>query len=136
MLHAANDIAPNRLAGEFDRDGYVRVDPLFGAPEMERIAETLERFLSDGIRKMPSEQVYREDPSDPSSVKQLQKLFHYDPFFRDLMFDSPVRRVAEAALGEAVRPVNMQYFNKPPDIGKELCPKVGDGVIRRQLEVA
>lgn len=122
MLDAANDITPDRLARAFELDGYVRVDPLFGAAEMDRIAETLESFLRDGIRRMPAEQVYREDPSDPSSVKQLQKLFEYDPFFRDLMLDSPVRQVAEAVLGEPVRPVNMQYFNKPPGIGKPTPP--------------
>lgn len=110
----------------FRRDGYLKVEPLFSADEMTRVNAVLDDFLHDGVAKMPPEQVYYENPDDRSTVKQLQTLFEYDGFFRDLMFDGPPRTLAELALGEPVRPVNMQFFNKPPGIG-QATPAHQDG---------
>jgi len=122
MLNKHEQMTTEALMDVFQQDGYVRVDPLFGSAEMSRINDALDRFLHEGVSKMPPEQVYREDPADPSSIKQLQKLFDHDPVFRELMFEGPVRKVAEAVLGEPVRPINMQFFNKPPGIGKPTPP--------------
>lgn len=111
-----------RLASDFERDGYLKVDPLFSADEIAAINDTLEHFLRNGVKRMPAEQVYYETPGDPKSIKQLQKLFEYDDAFRALMLDGPPRQLAELALGEPVRPVNMQFFNKPPGIGQATPP--------------
>ena len=110
------------LKQDFERDGYLKIDPLFSEGEMAAIADALEKFLWDGIKKMPSERIYYEKPGDPGSIKQLQKLFEYDDVFHDLMFDGPPAKLAELALGEPVRPVNMQFFNKPPGIGQATPP--------------
>ena len=115
-------LARAALRDAFERDGYLKVESLFSADEMAGITATLDEFLRHGVGKMPPEQVYYEDPDDPQSIKQLQKLFDYDEVFRDLMFDGPPRALAELALGEPVCPVNMQYFNKPPGIGQATPP--------------
>lgn len=113
---------PPGTKASFDRDGYVAFHPLLGADEMARTAANLDRFLTEVVPRMPQDQVYREDPADPASVKQLQKMFEHDDWARDLIEAGPIREVAETVLGEAVRPVNMQYFNKPPGIGKPTPP--------------
>ncbi len=110
------------LRADFDRDGYLRVAPLFTAEAMAQIDTALGAFLRAGVQKMPPEQVYFEDPNDPGTLKQLQRLFDYDDFFRDLMFDGAPRALAEIVLGEPVRPVNMQFFNKPLGIGQATPP--------------
>ena len=70
--HVKTDL-PEKLSDDFARDGFVRIDPLFGPEEMTAINGAVAQFLRDGVARMPSEQVYREDRSDPTSIKQLQK---------------------------------------------------------------
>lgn len=113
---------PADLETNFARDGYVAVDPLYQPDEMARINAEIARFIQDIVPKMPSERVYYEDRNDPSSLKQLQKMFEYDSYFEDLMLNSPVRAIAERVLGDEVVPVNMQYFNKPAGTGKPTPP--------------
>jgi len=113
---------PADLETNFARDGYVAVDPLYGPDEMARINTEIARFIQDIVPKMPAERVYYEDRNDPSSLKQLQKMFEYDSYFEDLMLNSPVRTIAEHVLGDDVVPVNMQYFNKPAGTGKPTPP--------------
>ena len=110
------------IATSFARDGYVAIEPLFSAQQIAVINAEIDRFIQDVVPTMPPEQVYYEDKADPNSLKQLQQMFSYDPFFNDLMLNGPARRIAEITLGEAVVPVNMQYFNKPPGVGKPTPP--------------
>ena len=110
------------LRKNFNQNGYLKVEQLYSLSEMADINDALDKFLLHGVEKMPPEQVYYETPNERSSIKQLQKLFEYDDFFRSLIFDGPTRMLAEFVLNEPVRPVNMQFFNKPPGIGKATPP--------------
>ncbi|WP_293858983.1 phytanoyl-CoA dioxygenase family protein [uncultured Alsobacter sp.] len=111
-----------QLRPAFDRDGYVCVSPLHDRATMTAIVAEMDRVLRDVVPTMPRERVYLEDKDDPTSVKQLQKLFEYSDLFHDLMFDGPARRIAEEVLRDEVVPMNMQYFNKPPGIGQPTPP--------------
>lgn len=106
----------------FRRDGYVSVDPLFGQSEMTELNGEISRFIRDIVPTMPTAQVYYEDKSDKTSLKQLQRMFEHDAYFGDLMNNGPVRRIAEEVLQDEVVPVNMQYFNKPAGIGQATPP--------------
>lgn len=110
------------MKDDFDRDGFVAVDPLFNASEMAEINSEVARFLVEGVPQMPPERVYLEERNDRNSIKQLLMLFEYSPFFRSMMFDGPIRRIAEEVLGDAVMPMNMQFFNKPAGIGQPTPP--------------
>jgi phytanoyl-CoA hydroxylase len=110
------------LQTAFDADGYISIAPLFDAGQMAEIIGEVDRFLAEGVPHMPPEQVYYEDKSDLASVKQLQKLHEHSPFFRAMMLDGPIRRIAEEVLRDEVVPVNMQFFNKPPGIGQPTPP--------------
>jgi phytanoyl-CoA hydroxylase len=110
------------LKSDFDRDGYVAIDPLYGTDEMDAINAEVARFLREGVPQMPPERVYLEDRNDPTSIKQLQKLFEYSPFFHAMMFDGPIRRIAAKVLDDEAVPVNMQFFNKPAGIGQPTPP--------------
>lgn len=111
-----------KLSEDFHADGYLRINPLYSHDETGRINAELDRFLRDGVPHMPANQVYYEDKNDSTSIKQLQKLFDHDAYFHDMMFNGPIRRLAEIALGGDVEPINMQYFNKPPGIGLATPP--------------
>lgn len=110
------------LKDKFDRDGFVAFDPLFDAVEMADINAEVARFLISGVPQMPAERVYYEDRNDLTSIKQLQMLFEYSPFFRSMMFDGPIRKIAEEVLDDVAVPVNMQFFNKPAGIGQPTPP--------------
>lgn len=118
----ASQASGNQLIEEFDRDGYVAVKPLFSADKMIEINTNIGRFIRDAVPSMPANQVYYEDKDDKSSLKQLQKMFEYDDYFKDLMMNSVVRKIAETVLQDDVVPMNMQYFNKPAGIGQATPP--------------
>jgi phytanoyl-CoA hydroxylase len=117
---AAHDLAA--LKADFDRDGYMALRPLFGPQKMAEIAAELDRYIEEIVPQMPTEEVYYEDRSDHSTLKQMQKLHEYDPYFGALTREGIVRDLAEAALGEPVRAVNLQFFNKPPGVGQPTPP--------------
>ncbi len=110
------------MKSRFDKDGYVAVTPLYSDQEIAILNAEIERFIHDVVPGMPIEKVYYEDKADTSSLKQIQKIFEYDDYFENLMFNGPERKIAETVLGESVVPVNMQYFNKPAGIGKPTPP--------------
>jgi phytanoyl-CoA hydroxylase len=110
------------LASSFDEDGYVAIKPLYSQDEMKLLNKEIARYIEVAVPTMPTERVYFEDPLDVTTLKQLQKMFEYDAYFEDLMFNGPARKIAETVLGEEVIPINMQYFNKPAGIGKPTPP--------------
>ena len=110
------------LKADFDRDGFLAVRPLFGPAEMAEIAARLDRFIAERVPDLPSEEVYYEDRSDRTTLKQMQRLHEHDPWFGALTREGIIRNLAETALGEPVRPVNLQFFNKPAGVGQPTPP--------------
>ena len=117
---------PRNLLAGFTNDGYVCVDPLYDPSKMEELNAEIARFIRDVVPEMPETQVYYENKSDESTLKQLQMMFEYDGFFEDLMLNGAPRKIAEQVLQDEVVPVNMQYFNKPAGIG-QATPAHQDG---------
>lgn len=113
---------PSQSLNRFERDGYLCVDQLYSPDEMRALNSEIGRFIQDAVPMMPSTQVYYEDKNDLSSLKQLQRMFEYDEYFRKLMENGPARKLAEEVLQDEVIPVNMQYFNKPAGIGQATPP--------------
>ena len=102
----------------FDEDGFVVLREFFDAARTEEIRLNVSRYIKSILPTMPREQVYYEVPGDTTTLKQLQMMHVYDRFFETLFFESPLRTLAELLLDGDVIPKNMQYFNKPPGIGK------------------
>lgn len=118
MQETTATLQSQSLLSDFNRDGYVCVDPLYAPDQIANINAEIERFIRDVVPQMPETQVYYENTSDKSSLKQLQRMFEHDAWFKDLMFNGPVRKIAEEVLEDEVVPVNMQYFNKPAGVGQ------------------
>jgi ectoine hydroxylase-related dioxygenase (phytanoyl-CoA dioxygenase family) len=110
------------LKQDFDRDGFIAIRPLFDAARMAEINRELDRYLRDVVPKMKDTEVYYEDKSDRSTVKQMMFLERYDPYFDTLLNSSVVHDLAVTVLGEPAIAQNMEYFNKPPGIGKQTPP--------------
>ena len=76
------------------------------------------RFIDQVTPDLPDEHIFFENRSDRTSLKQIQQMGVYDPWFHDLLTTGPFRETAEILLDGPVVPKNLQYFNKPPGIGR------------------
>ncbi|MDG1425248.1 MAG: phytanoyl-CoA dioxygenase family protein [Paracoccaceae bacterium] len=111
--------SPSKNAKDcFGQDGYLKIEPLFDAAKMVEINAELDRFIAKRVPDMDRGEVYYEDINDRSSIKQMMNMHDHDGYFDDLLENSVIREMAETALGQEVKGVNVEYFNKPPGIGK------------------
>ena len=105
----------------FERDGFLALPSFYREEELLNIEDELERFITERIPVLPPEHFFFEDKSNPSSLKQIQRLNEYESFFERMMNDKP-KKLAQELLGEPVIGKNLQYFNKPPSLGKATPP--------------
>ena len=105
----------------FERDGFVAIPSFYRKGELTDIEDVLECFITERVPALSPEHVFFEDKSNPSSLKQIQRLHEHEPFF-DRLMDGKPRKLAEELLGESVVGKNLQYFNKPPGLGKTTPP--------------
>ena len=115
-------VPPNMLHCQFDELGFVVRDSFFNPSEIQSLQSELNRVLLDVVPHMPSEHVFYERKTDPTTLKQLQRLHQHDPFFERLISKGPVRDLAEQLLNQSAIPQNLQYFNKPPSQGLPTPP--------------
>ena len=101
----------------FEEDGFIAVPGFCEADELESIESALTRFIDEVLPTLPSEEVFYEDKGDQTTLKQIQRMHEHDEFFA-AFFDRKPAQLAEELLGEPVIAKNLQYFNKPPGIGK------------------
>ena len=101
----------------FEEDGFIAVPGFCEADELESIESALTRFIDEVLPTLPSEEVFYEDKGDQTTLKQIQRMHEHDEFFA-AFFERKPAQLAEVLLGEPVIGKNMQYFNKPPGIGK------------------
>ena len=112
----------DKLRNDFNRDGYVSIPDFVAGDELATLIENKNRLLRDVVPQMPASAVFYEDRGDASTLKQLLHLYEHDDYFHQMMFGSRFEQLASVLLGEAVIGKNMQYFNKPPRIGKGTPP--------------
>ena len=105
----------------FQRDGFVAVSAFYDAEELALIEAELDRFKRERIPDLESTEVYYEEKGNAETLKQIQRMQQHDDYFSGMINDKP-RRLAEQLLGEEAIPKNLQYFNKPPQIGQATPP--------------
>jgi phytanoyl-CoA hydroxylase len=106
----------------FDTNGFVKIPDFLSPEELSEITQNLDRLIRDIVPSMPSAHAFFEDKNDPGSLKQLFHLADYDPFFKKLASGSRFEKMAETLLGEKMAKGEVEYFNKPPGIGKPTPP--------------
>ena len=111
-----------KLRADFVKDGYIFFPGFLNEEEMKLVQSKISEFIETKVSGMSDKEVYYEDVKDMSTLKQLQHLFKYDPFFFDMIFGSRFEKLASILLDDGVEGKNIQYFNKPPKIGKPTPP--------------
>lgn len=110
------------LKQSFDQDGYVFIAGFLKTPQVEEINRKLADFIQKGLPGMSPDHIFYEDKDDPATLKQLQDLHHCDRFFRNILSGSAFEKIASELLDDEVIGKNLEYFNKPPRIGKATPP--------------
>lgn len=113
---------PEQALEAFTRDGYVALTGFLSPEKLAEVREVVARFINARAPHLPREQVFYEKLGQSETLKQIVGLFGHDPYFERLMFGSDFERLAELLLQGPVVGKNMQYFNKPPQIGKATPP--------------
>jgi phytanoyl-CoA hydroxylase len=102
----------------FQRDGYAVVREFFSGEQLDEFRSNVERFIRDVLPSLPRNHVFYENKDDQSTLKQFQGMNDHDEYFARWMNEGPFRELAELLLDGPVVPKDLQYFNKPPGIGK------------------
>ncbi|HRP57612.1 phytanoyl-CoA dioxygenase family protein [Agriterribacter sp.] len=117
-----NEQYPKSLKLSFDKDGYVYLPGFLSPEEVKSLNAQLQRFIAEGISAMSAAHYFYEDKNDTTTLKQMQDLEKYDPYFKALAVDSKFEAIARTLLDENVVCKTVEYFNKPPKIGKATPP--------------
>jgi len=112
----------NKIASEFRDEGYVAQRGFLSEADLEILNENLGHFIAEKLHELPKEHVFYEDKECPETLKQIQQLYTYDPYFESLMIGSRFEALAKCVLQDEVVPKNMQYFNKAPSVGLPTPP--------------
>ncbi len=105
----------------FEQDGFVAMPGFYDAHQLQDIEAAFERFVAERVTALPPEHVFYEDKANRTTLKQIQRMHEHDDFFEDLL-NGKLKLLAEELLKEPVLPKNLQFFNKPPGIGKATPP--------------
>jgi len=105
------------LQRRFRQDEFVFLPAFLSAYEVAEVNQVLSKFIAEKVSSLPPEHAFYEDLNDPTTLKQLQTLYTYEPFFEKMMFKSRFEELASILLDDGAVGKNMQYFNKPPKIG-------------------
>jgi len=106
----------------FERDGYVLIPGFLKPHEVAEIIQNFERVIADVTPDMPKEKVFFEDETDFLTLKQLIDIHQYDPFFNAVLHKGKFKDIASFLLKDEVVGKTLEYFNKPPRIGKPTPP--------------
>jgi phytanoyl-CoA hydroxylase len=107
---------------DFTDNGFVALPGFFQGAELTELQRNVERFLEHVLPQLPSEHVFYEERGNPATLKQIQQLGEHDAWFAQLASHGRVPELATQLLGAPAIPRNIQYFNKPPGIGKPTPP--------------
>jgi phytanoyl-CoA hydroxylase len=110
------------LKSRFNLEGWVKVKGFLPPEELALVRGRFDRYVTECIPQVPRETVYYEDVNNPDTLKQMSRMEVYDSYFAGLMRDPSWFGLAEALMGEPVVPQGVEWFNKPPKIGKPTPP--------------
>lgn len=106
----------------YSERGFLEVRDFVAGLLLDELIENVQRFIGEIVPGMPPEHAFYEDKSAADSLKQVQNMGDYDPWFYDLLTKGAFREVAEKLLAGPVVPKNLQYFSKPAGIGRPTPP--------------
>ena len=120
--NTVNHMDAQQLKEAYDQDGYVFIPGFLAADELGELNEKIASYLTNVVPGLPAQHAVYLEPNDPQSLVQLFYMDQYDSYFSTLLNDSKFRWLSEILLDDQVIPQNLEFFNKPPAIGKPTPP--------------
>ena len=99
----------------YDRDGFVKITGFLPQDEYEELAENVARYIAEVVPTVDEQAAFYQDRARPETLKQLQRLEGYDSFFASYASDERWHTVAATLIGEPSTPMQLEWFNKPPN---------------------
>lgn len=116
-------IEPNpQWQASFDEDGYVVIRGFLNAEEVAEIHAQIDRYIREVVPGLKPTEVFYEDKEHPETLKQLPRMNGQDDYFDQEVAKGKFKQLAEQLLGEGAHESAVQYFNKPPWMGKATPP--------------
>jgi phytanoyl-CoA hydroxylase len=103
---------------QFSKEGFTVIRGFLRREEVDEVIYEIERYVVNVIPTLPPEEAFYEIKGDPSTLKQLPRIDHHDEYFRRFHRHQRMCELAAHLLGCAVMPRDLQWFNKPPELGK------------------
>ncbi len=110
------------LKQSFDRDGYIVIRGFLSNTELTGLKDELNRYITRRVPELPRTDVFYEDRNDESTLKQMARIKEHDALFANLICSKKWKELAEALLDDDAVPQELEWFNKPPRIGKPTPP--------------
>lgn len=110
------------IKATFHQDGYVHIPKFLTTNELHEITQNLDRFIQHNKSQMDTSKVFFENVDEPSTLKQLIDVHQYDEYFNLLLNNSKFKDIAIYLLEDDVVGRTLEYFNKPPQVGKPTPP--------------
>jgi phytanoyl-CoA hydroxylase len=108
--------------GDFQRDGFVVLRQFLSPNELSDLKAHLDRYIREATPRIPPTDVMYEDKSNPETLKQLARIKMHDGYFANLITSEKWKGLAELLLDDDVTPLELEWFNKPPRVGKPTPP--------------
>lgn len=102
------------LKKQFEVDGYVAIPGFLNAIEVAELESEINRYVQDIVPYASPGEAFYEIKGRPDTLKQLQRMFQYDDWFRSFFFSDRFIGLAELLLDAPAAGKNLQWFNKPP----------------------
>jgi len=96
-----------KLRNNFLENGFILFPEFLNKEEITLVKNKLKEFIKEKVSTMPDNAVYYEAVEDKDTLKQLQRLFEFDPFFFDMMFGSRFEKLASILLDDGVEGKNI-----------------------------
>ena len=98
----------------YDRDGFVLVRNFLSPDEYEPLISVLERFIREVVPSIPDEAAFYQDKSRPETLKQMQHMAKFEPYFEEYSRHPKWNALASTLIGEEAHTAGPEWFNKPP----------------------
>jgi len=106
----------------FAQDGFVIAKGFLGPSELSELQDNLDQYIRQIVPGLPPSDAFYEVKGNASTLKQMQFMQRNDAFFSEFQFRKRFQELADGLLSMPTVPQGVEYFNKPPGIGKHTPP--------------
>ena len=83
MNSASYDLG--QVKNKFDVDGFVAIPGFLRDAELAEVKNEIDRYIKERVPEIPRADVYYDNLSDPTTLKQLSQIGLHDPYFASLI---------------------------------------------------